>query len=184
VRHGLLLAGLNRADAEAAWKLSDEVAALRRAWFAETPQLREEWLLRLVRDALSALTRALDSMAAQLPEREGSSDGSLALGGAWDGIALRSAGDMPTPHPRTSARLTGAFAGLSPRTAEAAWRLLLRRREVAVPGRLLALLADCPPEHAEVCARRADLLARHRRFLADRGGGYASIAIGPLTNVA
>jgi hypothetical protein len=72
------------------------------------------------------------------------------------------------------------LAGVSPKTAEVSWRLLLRRREVVVPARLLALLGESPPEHAEVCARRAHVLARHREFLAEQGRGYTSIAISTL----
>ncbi|HYP48635.1 MAG TPA: hypothetical protein VEQ61_08375, partial [Thermoleophilaceae bacterium] len=61
VRHGLELAGLDRAGAPAAWALSDEVSALRCAWFALAPKRREGQLRQLVLAALPALLAALDS---------------------------------------------------------------------------------------------------------------------------
>jgi hypothetical protein len=184
VRHGLSLAGLDRSEAAAAWRLADEVASLRGAWFALPPGRRDERLRQVVLDALPALISALDALAARSPRGDGHSDGRLALGGAWTGITLRGIGGSPTPSPRPGTRLTGAIASVSPKAAEGAWRLLLRRREVVVPARLIALLAECPSEHAEVCIRRADLLARHREFMAERGRGYASIAISPFLRAA
>ena len=179
VRHGLSLAALDRAEATAAWSLSDDVASLRGAWFGLAPQQREQKLRRLVLEAAPALIDALDSLAARAPWGNEPSNGRLALGGAWTGITLTGVQDSPTPDPRPGARLTAALAGASPKTAEAAWRLILRRREVAVPAGLLALLEGCAPEHADVRARRARVLSRHSKFLAERGRGYASIAISP-----
>jgi hypothetical protein len=177
VRHGLRLAGLDRTEAAAAWRLADEVASLRGEWFALAPVQRDERFRRLVLDAVPALLAALDSLAGRMPASDEPSHGRLVLGGAWTGITLKGVGDSPTPPPKPGGRLTGAVAGLSTKTAEGAWRLLLRRREVMVPARLLAALAGCPPGHAEVCARRAEVLARHREFLDERGQGYTSIAI-------
>lgn len=184
VRHGLRLAGLDRSEAAAAWRLADEVASLRGGWFALPPGRRDERLRQVVLDALPALISALDGLAACSPRADELSDGRLALGGAWTGITLRGVGESPTPNPRPGARLTEAIAGVSPKAAEVAWRLLLRRREVMLPARVVALLGRCPSEHAEVCVRRADVLARHREFLAERGRGYASIAISPFLRAA
>jgi hypothetical protein len=180
VRHGLGLAALDRTEAPAAWQVSNDVAALRGAWFALPAEQREERLRGLVVEAVPALIGALDSLAAHVPSAHPSSNGRVALGDAWAGITLRGVEeDGPTPPPRPGGRLTAAVAGLSPKTAEAAWRLVLRRREVVLPARLVALLAGCAPDHAEVCARRARVLARHREFLSGRGRGYTSIAIAP-----
>lgn len=179
VRHGLSLAALGRVDAAAAWTLSDEVASLRGAWFGLAPEPREERLRRLVVEAAPALIGALDSLAARAPRGRQPSNGRLALGDAWTGITLAGVRDSPTPHPRPGARLTAALAGASPKTAEAAWRLILRRREVAVPAGVLGLLDGSAPEHADVRASRARVLSRHREFLAEWGPGYTSIAIAP-----
>jgi hypothetical protein len=179
VRHGLRLAGLNRPDATAAWALSEEVARLRDSWFALPSQARERRLRELVQEALPALGGALDSLAARSPGANGRSPRRLALGGAWTGITLEACAAGATPPPRPGHGLAAALASMSPRTAEAAWRLGLRRRELSMPAGLLALLGDCPPGRAEVCALRARLLARHRKFLADRGRGYTSIELSP-----
>lgn len=177
VRHGLRLAGLDRADAPAAWRLADDVGSLRGAWFSAPAGQRDERLRRLVIDAVPALLGALDSLAPRMPGAEESANGRLKLGAPWSGITLEGVRDSPTPHPQPGTRVTAAAAGLSAKTAEAAWRLLLRRREVMVPARLLNGLTVCPPDHAEICVRRADVLARNREFLAGPGRGYTSIAI-------
>lgn len=179
VRHGLALAGLGRGDAPRAWALSDEVASLRGEWFAQAPQEREERLRHLVLRAFPALVGALDSLAVGLPRSEEGSDTRLALGAPWGGVVLKAVGKGPTPPPGPGPRLTQAVSAVSSRTAEAAWRLLLRRREVVVPAQVLALLGECPEEHAVLCARHAEVLARHREFMAERGRGYTSIAIAP-----
>jgi hypothetical protein len=179
VRHGLGLAALDRSDAAAAWTLSDEVACLRESWFALAIDVRERRLRRLVLDGQSALGLALDSLATRFPAATGRSAPRLALGGAWSGIVLNDDAPGAATRPRPGSRLAAALAGLSPRTAEAAWRLGLRRRDVPMPAGLLTLLGDCPAAHAEVCAKRARLLARHRAFLAERGRGYASIELSP-----
>jgi hypothetical protein len=184
VRHGLRLARLDRGEVPAAWSLSDEVAALRGEWFALPPGRRDERLRRLVLRALPALMSALDALATRTPGANEQSNGRLALGGAWTGITLRGVRGSPTPNPRSGGRVTGGLAGLSPKTAEAAWRLLLRRREVVVPAKLVALLAAAPPEHAEVRLRRAEVMARHDEFLEERGQGYSSIAISPPLHAA
>jgi hypothetical protein len=179
VRHGLGLAGLDRSDAAAAWALSDEVAGLRDSWFALPSHEREQWLRRLVIEALPALGAALDSLAARFPGANGRSARSLALGGAWTGITLSVNATGITTSPQARGRLAAGVVSMSPKTAEAAWRLALRHREVLMPAGLLALLGDCPAGQADMCARRARLLARHREFLARRGRGYTSIELSP-----
>ena len=179
VRHGLRLAALDRSVAPAAWALAQDVEGLRESWFALAEEPRERRLRRLVLEAVPALAQALDALAASCPGANGRAGPSLALGGAWTGITLREATAETAARPGVDRRLTVALAGLSAQTAEAAWRLVLRRRELLVPASLLRLLVDCPGSRAEICARRARLLAAHREFLAGRGSGYTSIEIAP-----
>jgi hypothetical protein len=176
VRHGLALAGLDRSHALSAWTLADEVASLRRTWFASERKQRDQRLRELVLSAPPALLSALDALASRLPANGTGAGKSLALGDAWAGVTLIPH-RPPTPPPAPGRPLIQPMASLSSKTAEAAWRL--KHRGVLIPAEVLLLLGGCSSEHAHVQQRRAELLARHREFLAKGGRGYTSIAIGP-----
>jgi hypothetical protein len=171
VRHGLVLAGLTPENAPDAWRITEEVAELRRSWFALPDPRRSELVKQAAMEAVPALLDALWTLGDQrgshrLAARE------LRLGAPWSNVTL-----APSDTPRSS--VTGAPRVRLPvtrsaRVAEIRWRRACL--EVPVHPAVLTLLTD-PGEagHRQFRSARGELLREYRTFLATSGRGYSPI---------
>jgi hypothetical protein len=173
LRRNLRLAGLEGADAPAAWSLADQITRLREEWWSLPESERPVRFCALIDRSLPATAEALRALSATL--NGGGRNRHLRLSGVWSNVTLE-AGEPPAalrPSPLWPAT---AYSG---RLAEALWRW--PQRKIAVPSEVISLL-ESSPGHEEVRAERREIIQRFLGFLATTEDYSALGAAGVFTS--
>jgi hypothetical protein len=164
LRHDLALAGLTRDDAPTAWRLADDVAALRAEWFESSDPTRR--FIELLAAAPAAVGSALDAMAPRAEAFVDARPSQLALHAPWTRARVRS-GASTSFRARRVPLLRGRRPG------EAAWRVL--GADVRLPAPVLALLAGAVTEPFRApIERRRTLASAYARSCPD---GYGALGL-------
>jgi hypothetical protein len=174
VRHGLALARLGREDAEAAWRVADDVAGLRRTWFMSPDAQRGDLVKDVASRAVPALLEALWTLGEQ-SRPAGTTAGEMKLAPPLSNVVLVPSKTRPstiTGIPRL--RLP---VNRSARMSELRWRMA--RPAVPVHPGVLALLSGAggTPEQRRLRLSRDELVRGYRRFLTTSGRGYSPIGL-------
>lgn len=172
IRHGLALAGLTREDAVDAWRIADQVAALRASWFEWPEQRRDGTIKQLATQAVPALLEALWVLGERSEPAGAPSE--LRLGSPWPNVML-----VPAAAPQDGVAGTPRVrlpAIQSARASELRWRVA--RPKLPLHPAVLALLAGASQEdHRDFRSARAQLLERYRAFLEATGGAYSPLGL-------
>jgi hypothetical protein len=173
VRHGLALARLSRDEAPAAWRVADDIGALRRSWFASPDEQRRDRLKEVAVRAVPALLEALWALGEQNGDAEDNAR-ETQLGPPLSNVIL-----VPTD---TRPCRVGAIPRMrvplvhSSRISDLRWRAA--RPKVPVHPSVISLLTGTgTPEHREFRSARNGLVRSYTDFLTTYGRGYSPIGL-------
>jgi hypothetical protein len=169
LRRNLRLAGLEGADAPAAWSLADQITRLREEWWSLAELERPTRFRAVIDQSLPATAEALRALSARM--NGDGRNGRLRLSGVWNNVTLE-AGD---PTAVWDPGLMWPATAHSARLAEALWRS--SKRKITVPNAVISLLQS-PPGYEEVHAERREIVQRFAKFLATTEDYSAIGAVG------